>query len=174
MGTCEVCGISNDKKALEVDHILPRSNGGSDEINNLQALCYSCNAMKKTRDQTDFRKVKLSYDKREKKCLFCKIQKGKLAAENELAYATFDSYPVTNKHCLIIPKRHVLNFFDLYQPEINACNSLIFEMKNKILKNDKKVGGFNIGYKFRYCCWSINNALSYPFNSKKKRRCRRS
>ena len=24
-GRCEVCGITNDKKALEVDHILPRA-----------------------------------------------------------------------------------------------------------------------------------------------------
>ena len=145
MGRCEVCGISNDKKALEVDHILPRNCGGSDEIHNLQALCYSCNAMKKDRDHTDFRKVKLSYDKRDKKCLFCKVQKRELVEENELAYVTYDSYPVTKRHCLIIPNRHVLNYFDLYQPEINACNHLIMKMKNKISKMDKLISGFNLG-----------------------------
>ena len=36
---CELCGISAEQKALEVDHILPRNNGGSDEQSNLQALC---------------------------------------------------------------------------------------------------------------------------------------
>ena len=62
-----------------------------------------------------------------------------------MAYATYDSYPVTSKHCLIIPKRHVSDYFELYQPEINACNRLITEMKNKIGKSDKSVKGFNIG-----------------------------
>ena len=27
---CELCGIPNDQKALEVDHIIPRNKGGSD------------------------------------------------------------------------------------------------------------------------------------------------
>jgi hypothetical protein len=46
---CELCGISADIKALEVDHIVPRNQGGSDDLSNLQALCYSCNAMKRDR-----------------------------------------------------------------------------------------------------------------------------
>ena len=54
---CELCGISAEEKALEVDHILPRNQGGSDDEVNLQALCYSCNAMKRDRDDTDFRGV---------------------------------------------------------------------------------------------------------------------
>jgi len=36
---CELCGISADQKALDVDHIVPRNKGGSDDISNLQALC---------------------------------------------------------------------------------------------------------------------------------------
>jgi ATP adenylyltransferase len=52
---CELCGISAEDKALEVDHILPRNHGGQDDLSNFQALCYSCNAMKRDRDDTDFR-----------------------------------------------------------------------------------------------------------------------
>jgi len=52
---CELCGISAERKALEVDHIVPRNKGGSDDPSNLQALCYSCNAMKRDTDSTDFR-----------------------------------------------------------------------------------------------------------------------
>lgn len=63
---CELCGIMDKDKALEVDHIVPRNHGGSDEISNLQALCYSCNAMKRDRDGTDFRGVAESYEDREK------------------------------------------------------------------------------------------------------------
>ena len=144
-GRCESCGVSNDKKALEIDHIKPRSNGGSDDLHNLQALCYSCNSMKRNKSNTDFRLVKESYNKRDKNCLFCKIKKRSIVFENELAYATFDSYPVTKFHCLIIPKRHVKDYFGLYQPEINACNSLISLVRETIFKKDKKVKAFNIG-----------------------------
>lgn len=51
---CELCGISADKKALEVGHLVPRNYGGTDDPENLQALCFSCNAMKRDRDSTDF------------------------------------------------------------------------------------------------------------------------
>ena len=34
------------QRALEVGHILPRKQGGSDDLRNLQALCFRCNAGK--------------------------------------------------------------------------------------------------------------------------------
>ncbi len=142
---CESCGISNEIKALEVDHILPKSLGGKDELSNFQALCFSCNSMKKNKSKTDFRKVRDSFNERVSGCLFCKNKvKGKFI-ENELAYATFDSYPVSKFHTLIIPKRHVKDYFGLFQAEVNSCNDLIKKMREIILKKDKKVLGFNIG-----------------------------
>ena len=45
-------------------------------------------------------------------CIFCNIKKSDLTDENELAYLSYDSYPVTDLHCLIIPKRHVKNYFE--------------------------------------------------------------
>jgi ATP adenylyltransferase len=44
-GRCELCGVSVEERAIEVDHIVPRKHGGSDDTENLQALCYKCNAM---------------------------------------------------------------------------------------------------------------------------------
>ncbi|WP_411875608.1 HNH endonuclease [Vulcanococcus limneticus] len=35
------------QRALEVDHIVPRNHGGSDDLSNLQALCFRCNAGKR-------------------------------------------------------------------------------------------------------------------------------
>ena len=35
---CELCGAHEDQRALEVDHILPRNHGGTDDPSNLQAL----------------------------------------------------------------------------------------------------------------------------------------
>ena len=78
-------------------------------------------------------------------CLFCNIKESGLAKENNLAYASYDSYPVSEGHCLIIPKRHVKDYFDLSNHEIIACNDLIKEIKNEIIKKNSSVKGFNIG-----------------------------
>ena len=68
-----------------------------------------------------------------------------LAAENEFAYASYDTYPVSEFHCLIIPKRHVKDYFDLNDNEVIACNNLIKQIKEGILLKDPTVKGFNIG-----------------------------
>ena len=78
-------------------------------------------------------------------CLFCNIKESGLALENDKAYASYDSYPVSHLHCLIIPKRHVKDYFDLTDEEILSCNDLIKRIKNEILKKDSSVLGFNIG-----------------------------
>ncbi|MFM9103854.1 MAG: HNH endonuclease, partial [Cyanobium sp.] len=36
-GRCECCGAHEHQRALEVDHIVPRNQGGSDDLSNLQA-----------------------------------------------------------------------------------------------------------------------------------------
>lgn len=48
-------------------------------------------------------------------------------------------------HTLIIPKRHVEDYFDCYQPEMNAMNQLVSTVKDKIIKDDDSVNGFNLG-----------------------------
>ena len=78
-------------------------------------------------------------------CLFCDIKESGLAHENGLAYASYDSYPVSKKHCLIIPKRHINNYFDLSKDELIACDELIKIVKDEILSKDQAVKGFNLG-----------------------------
>ena len=78
-------------------------------------------------------------------CLFCNINESGLAEVNDLAYASYDTFPVTDMHCLIIPKRHVKDYFDLTDEEIIACNMLIKNIKKEIEFKDPKVKGFNIG-----------------------------
>ena len=78
-------------------------------------------------------------------CLFCDIKKSGCAHENELAYASYDSYPVSEHHCLVIPKRHIKDYFDLTNEELLACNNLIKIVKNEITNKDKSVRGFNLG-----------------------------
>ena len=145
---CELCGISAEVKAIEVDHIRPRNKGGSDDISNLQALCYSCNSMKRDRDDTDFRGVASSYKDREEGCLFCEEggeEQVQEEASDELCYSRLDGYAVTPHHTLIIPRRHGSSYFDLYQPEINAMHRMLNIQKKKIEEMDSTVTGFNIG-----------------------------
>ena len=78
-------------------------------------------------------------------CLFCNIKESGLVDENILAYASYDTYPVSELHCLIIPKRHVKDYFELTNDEVVACNGLIKKIKEEILLKDPSVKGFNIG-----------------------------
>ena len=78
-------------------------------------------------------------------CLFCNIKESTLAHENNLAYASYDSYPVSKYHCLVIPKRHIKDYFELTNEELIACNDLIKLVKDEIINKDQTVSGFNIG-----------------------------
>jgi ATP adenylyltransferase len=142
---CELCGISADERAIEVDHILPRRHGGEDDPTNLQALCFKCNANKGARDNADFRVVREGINARQSACLFCELPAERVIASNALAFAIRDYYPVTQLHTLVITKRHAATFFDLFEPERRAINQLLEELRIEMVKNDASVCGFNIG-----------------------------
>src|SRR5262245_2864803 len=41
--TCQYCGRRSPDVVLEIDHIVPESAGGSDDIINLRTACWACN-----------------------------------------------------------------------------------------------------------------------------------
>jgi ATP adenylyltransferase len=141
---CELCGVSADERALEVDHVVPRKHGGRDEIENLQPLCWRCNGDKGAGDDTDFRAVRASFEQREPGCVFCGARKD-LIAENTLAVAVPDRFPVTTGHALVIPRRHVADYFDLFASERRAVDRLVEIARSHIRSGDSTVAGFNVG-----------------------------
>ena len=78
-------------------------------------------------------------------CLFCEIPDIRVVGSNLLAYAIRDKFPVTSLHTLIIPKRHVLDYFSLSKEELIACDNLLRQIKEEIQVEDSSVDGFNIG-----------------------------
>lgn len=78
-------------------------------------------------------------------CLFCEFLKNKkIAAENDLAFAIFDGFPVNPGHVLVIPKRHVANYFELTSAEVLAINGLLNKMKAEV-EAKFHPDGYNIG-----------------------------
>lgn len=143
---CELCGISATEKALEVDHILPRNKGGGDELTNLQALCFTCNARKRDHDDTDFRGNRALYELRESGCVFCSSQQDHdIVHETELAIVLRDRFPVTPGHHLVIPKRHEPDWFELTEGELAQCSLLMKEFRRRLSQEDPSIRGFNMG-----------------------------
>jgi HNH endonuclease len=85
--------------------ILPRKHGGEDDLTNLQALCFKCNANKGARDDQDFRTVREGINARRSDCIFCELPADRIIASNALAFSIRDNYPVAELHTLVMPTR---------------------------------------------------------------------
>jgi diadenosine tetraphosphate (Ap4A) HIT family hydrolase len=75
-------------------------------------------------------------------CPFC-AEDG-IVMRNDLAYLRFDMNPVTAGHCLIIPFRHVADFFATTNAERQAMLALADEAK-RMLEHDYAPQGYNLG-----------------------------
>lgn len=59
--------------------------------------------------------------------------------------AVRDRYPVTPLHTLVVPQRHVADYFDLLPEEKADADRLLRRLRETILEEDLSVTGFNIG-----------------------------
>lgn len=81
-----------------------------------------------------------------KKCIFCDLPKGReIIDSNDYAVAFYDGFPVTKYHTLIIPKRHVADYFELEKVELDSINELLYAQKMRLESLDETITGFNIG-----------------------------
>lgn len=68
-GCCIYCGIHTSKAKMEVEHVIPKSKGGTDSLNNLVLSCNVCNQAKGSQDVQTYLKGKPSVLKRVKEHL---------------------------------------------------------------------------------------------------------
>ena len=80
-----------------------------------------------------------------KSCIFCNLPEERIIKSYELFNIIRDLYPVTYLHSLVIPKRHVESYFDLYDEELEELSIVLKELKVDLEKTDDKISGFNIG-----------------------------
>ena len=78
-------------------------------------------------------------------CIFCNPKKEEILAENSHALIITDNSPVSDGHCLIIPKRHVKTVFEITADEHLAFSELMQKAKEIIGKQGFNPDGYNIG-----------------------------
>ena len=77
-------------------------------------------------------------------CVFCGISRERMIAENDMCFAMYDDFPVSKGHVLIIPKRHVADYFCLTEDEVMAIQTIMRELKLK-LDAEFSPDGYNVG-----------------------------
>lgn len=77
-------------------------------------------------------------------CVFCNVAKERIISECDMCFAIFDAYPVSRGHVLIIPKRHVSDYFDLTADEVMAMRNMMTDIKI-MLDREYSPDGYNVG-----------------------------
>ncbi|MDC0052126.1 HIT family protein [bacterium] len=82
----------------------------------------------------------------EKECFFCNSAKSEAISSSDFLFVVRDNkFPVTKHHTLIAPHRHVSDFFDLSNDELNDLSKVLKKQRQLLLNLDKKITGFNVG-----------------------------
>ena len=76
-------------------------------------------------------------------CPFCHPAGAVL--ENGLAVAVFDNSPVTPGHMLLIPRRHIADWFATTPEERRDLFALADEARERLLLRERAPDGFNLG-----------------------------
>jgi len=79
-------------------------------------------------------------------CPFCKRLRAHemLLASRPLAVGFPDAFPVSPGHCLVIPRRHEPDFFELSRQEQDAIWDIVWELR-ELLEAEHDTSAFNVG-----------------------------
>ena len=82
----------------------------------------------------------------DKVCFFCNRAKKESIYSSEFLFVVRDNkFPVTKHHTLIVPHRHVSDFFDLNNNELNDLAEVLKKQRKLLINLDKEITGFNVG-----------------------------
>lgn len=78
------------------------------------------------------------------KCIFCELPKERIIYETDFWIMIRDGYAVSHGHTLIIPKRHIKDYFEMNKEEHAELQTVINYAKKQI-DIELKPDGYNIG-----------------------------
>ncbi|MFE6038781.1 HIT family protein [Streptomyces sp. NPDC056452] len=80
-------------------------------------------------------------------CTFCRIVRNGTEEIHDFGtmVAFLDSYPVSQGHFLVVPKRHLSDYFELSDDELRDSNRALRDLRVNLLSGDSSIAGFNIG-----------------------------
>jgi diadenosine tetraphosphate (Ap4A) HIT family hydrolase len=81
-------------------------------------------------------------------CPFCRVESSRVVAANDLAFVVRDQYPVSPGHSLVIPKRHVADWWSTAPQERAAIDALVDTVKEG-LDREFSPAGYNVGFNDR-------------------------
>ena len=77
-------------------------------------------------------------------CPFCELNPALIFHESELVVGLWDRYPVSPGHALLVPRRHITDWFDASMDEQQALIAGLEAAKREIEK-EHAPDGYNIG-----------------------------
>jgi ATP adenylyltransferase len=141
-GRCALCGATKDDRPLDVDHILPRVRGGTNDRSNLQVLCAKCNRSKRDRDTTDFRATPAE---RDASCPLCQpIESPKIVEEHGTVIAMAARDARALGHHLIFPRRHVRDYLTMSEDERTQAHDVLRCLSRRLQSEDAAIRCFDI------------------------------
>ena len=78
-------------------------------------------------------------------CVFCNIQDDKIVNDYKHFFIIRDLFPVTNLHSLVIPKRHIVSYFECNKDEYDEIPIVLKTQKTELKLTDESITAFNIG-----------------------------
>lgn len=78
-------------------------------------------------------------------CIFCNLPSDRIVDEYKHFVIIRDLFPVTNLHSLVIPKRHIVSYFECNKDEYDEIPIILNTQKIELRMSDDTITGFNIG-----------------------------
>ena len=79
-----------------------------------------------------------------KDCPFCNIDR-EILASSDLCLAIYDKFPVNKGHVLVVSRRHVEDYFELSEAEVEDIWRLV-EVVKELIDLEFQPSGFNVGF----------------------------